>query len=62
VFVAMPFGLPLGDVDDTAMHEAIVSATLAEAERDHPAGSNVPLPFRWDRDDLRARQLRKEAI
>ena len=60
-FVAMPFGLTLGDVGDAATHEAIVRDTLAEAYRDHPAGTIVPLPYRWDRDDLRARQLRKEA-
>ena len=61
-FVAMPFGLALGDVGDGATHEAIVRAALAEAYRDHPAGSTVALPFRWDRDDLRARQLRKQAL
>jgi hypothetical protein len=61
-FVAMPFGLTLGDVGDAAMHEQIVRAVLHEAEREHPAGSIVPLPFRWERDDLRARQLRKEAL
>jgi hypothetical protein len=61
-FVAMPFGLTLGAPGDAATHESIVEATLREAERDHPAGTIVPLPFRWDRDDLRARQLRKEAL
>ncbi|HEV7677666.1 MAG TPA: hypothetical protein VGQ42_03775 [Candidatus Dormibacteraeota bacterium] len=61
-FVAMPFGLSLGDVGDTATHEAIVEAALHEAERDHPAGTIVPLPFAWTRDDLRARQLRKESL
>jgi len=61
-FVAMPFGLTLGDAGDAASHEAIVQATLEEAYRDHEAGSIVPLPFRWERDDLRARQLRKEAL
>jgi len=33
---------------------------LGEAEREHPAGSIVSTPFRWN-DDLRARQLRKQA-
>jgi hypothetical protein len=61
-FVAMPFGLALGDVGDQATHQAIVRATLEEAYRDHAAGSIVPLPFRWERDDLRARQLRKQAL
>lgn len=61
-FVATPFGLSLGDVGDAATHQAIVRATLEEAYREHPAGSIVPLPFRWERDDLRARQLRKQAL
>jgi hypothetical protein len=61
-FVAMPFGLTLGAVGDEATHRAIVRAALEEAYWDHPAGTVVPLPFRWDRDDLRARQLRKQAI
>ena len=61
-FVAMPFGLTLGAVGDEATHRAIVRATLEQAYQDHPAGTVVPLPFRWDRDDLRARQLRKEAL
>lgn len=61
-FVAMPFGLTMGAAGDTAMHEAIATAVLREAEQDHPAGTIVPLPYRWDRDDLRARQLRKQAL
>ncbi len=61
-FIREPFGLTLGDVGDAATHAAILRATLAEAARDHPAGTIVPLPFAWTRDDLRARQLRKEAL
>ena len=61
-FVAMPFGLTMGDVGDQATHRAIARAVLEEAYRDHAAGSIVPLPFRWEGDDLRERQLRKEAL
>jgi hypothetical protein len=61
-FVAMPFGLTLGAPGDTATHDAIVTAVLREAEGDHPAGTIVPLPFRWEADDLRALQLRKQAL
>jgi hypothetical protein len=58
--VAHPFGLTLGALGDAEMHERVLRAVLAEAERDHPAGTIVPMGFSWP-DDLRARQLRKEA-
>ena len=61
-FVAMPFGLTMGDVGDRDTNSGIARAALEEAYRDHPAGSIVPLPYRWERDDLRSRQLRKEAL
>jgi D-proline reductase (dithiol) PrdB len=61
-FVQMPFGLPLGDVGDSEMHERIVRAVLEEAAHEHPDGSIVPLDIVWQRDDLRARQLRKQAL
>jgi hypothetical protein len=38
----------------------VARTVLAEAERDHPAGTIVATGFRWP-DDLRARQLRKQA-
>ena len=59
-FVAHPFGLTLGAVGDDATHDAVLRAVLTEAAEPHPAGTIVPLPFRWP-DDLRRRQLRKEA-
>jgi hypothetical protein len=61
-FVAMPFGLTLGDVGDAATHRDIVVDTLRAAYAPHAAGDIVPLPYRWTRDDLRARQLRKQAL
>jgi hypothetical protein len=61
-FVAQPFGLTLGDVGDTATHLAILRACLAEASRDHPAGVIVDIGFRWTKDDLRERQLAKQAL
>lgn len=59
-FVAHPFGLTLGAPGDGATHEAVLHHVLAQAARPHPAGSIVTMPFRWP-DELRARQLRKEA-
>jgi hypothetical protein len=60
VFVAHPFGLTLGAPGDDATHQVVVRTVLAEAEREHPAGTIVATGFRWP-DDLRARQLRKQA-
>ena len=57
---AHPFGLTLGASGDAATHELIARTVLGEAEREHPVGSIVSTPFRWN-DDLRARQLRKQA-
>ncbi len=59
-FVAHPFGLTLRAVGDEGTHEAVLRTVLSEAERDHQPGTIVSTPFRWP-DDLRARQLRKEA-
>ena len=60
-FVAHPFGLTLGPVGDEATHRAVLDAVLRTATEDHAAGSVIDLGFRWTRDDLRERQLRKEA-
>lgn len=59
-FVAHPFGLTLGPVGDRETHLRVLRAVLSEAERDHEAGTIVPLPFAWP-GDLRARQLAKQA-
>lgn len=59
--VEHPFGLTLGAVGDEVTHLAVLRACLAEAERPHPAGTIVDLGFRWEHDDLRERQLRKQA-
>lgn len=59
--VEHPFGLTLGDVGDKATQRAVLTACLREAGKLHPAGTIVELGFRWEKDDLRERQLRKEA-
>ncbi len=59
--VEHPFGLTLGDVGDKATQRAVLEACLAQAGQPHPAGTIVELGFRWKTDDLRERQLRKEA-
>jgi len=59
-FVAHPFGLTLGPVGDKALQRRVVDRCLREAAGIHPAGTIVDLGFSWS-DDLRERQLRKEA-
>lgn len=59
--VEHPFGLTLGDLDDDATHRAVIMSCLTEASRPHDTGTIVDLGFRWAKDDLRERQLRKEA-
>lgn len=59
--VEHPFGLTLGAVGDEATHRAVLRAAFVEATQPHPAGTIVDLGFPWQRDDLRERQLRKEA-
>ena len=59
--VEHPFGLTLGAVGDHATHRAVLRACLAEAAQPHPAGTIVELGFHWQLDDLRERQLRKQA-
>ncbi len=60
-FVAHPFGLTLGAVDDKDTQRAVLTAVLETAYSDAPAGSIVDLGFAWEIDDLRERQLRKDA-
>ncbi len=59
--VEHPFGLTLGGVGDDATHREVLRACLAEATQPHPAGTIVDLGFRWERDDLRERQLLKRS-
>jgi hypothetical protein len=60
LFLQHPFGLTLGDVGDDKTHEAVLRDCLRFATESLPAGSIVDLPYQW-KDDLRERQLRKEA-
>ncbi|MFN8629256.1 MAG: hypothetical protein U0838_02755 [Chloroflexota bacterium] len=60
-FVEHPFGLTLGAVGDDATHRRVLDAVLGAATGDYPTGTVVDLGIRWTLDDLRERQLRKEA-
>jgi D-proline reductase (dithiol) PrdB len=60
LYIQHPFGLTLGAVGDAETHEAVLRDSLRHAEEVHPPGAILDLPYRW-KDDLRERQLRKEA-
>ncbi len=60
LYIQHPFGLTLGDIGDAAVHEAVLKDCLRYAAEGLPAGPIVDLPYVW-KDDLRERQLRKEA-
>jgi hypothetical protein len=59
--VEHPFGLTLGDIGDKATQRAVLEARLREATRPHPASTIIETSIRWERDDLRERQLHKQA-
>lgn len=61
-FVAHPFGLTLGNIDDRDTQRAVLLAVLEAAYSDAAAGSIVDLGFVWELDDLRERQLRNDAL
>ena len=61
-FVAHPFGLTLGNIDDKDAQRAVLLAVFEAAYSDAPAGSIVDLGFAWELDDLRERQLQNEAL
>lgn len=60
LYLQHPFGLTLGAVGDAETHGAVLRDCLRHAEEAHLPGTIVDLPYRW-KDDLRERQLRKEA-
>ncbi|HZL98078.1 MAG TPA: hypothetical protein VFB91_05165 [Terriglobales bacterium] len=60
LFIEHPFGLTLGGIGEKEIHRAVLRDCLRYAAETLPAGAIVDLPYRWP-DDLRERQLRKEA-
>lgn len=60
LFIEHPFGLTLGGIGEKETHRAVLRDCLRYAAETLPAGAIVDLPYRWP-DDLRERQLRKEA-
>lgn len=62
LFVAHPFGLTFGDVHDDALQKEVLLRSLERGiQIDQTGGGLIDLGYRWDKDDLRERQLRKLA-
>lgn len=61
LYLQHPFGLTLGDVGAVETHAAILDDCLRYAAEVQPPGTITDLPYVWTKDDLRERQLRKEA-
>ncbi len=59
LFVAHPFGLTFGGVDDGTTQRAVVEAMLDAAATMSESGIRDS-GFVWNQDDLRRRQLRKQ--
>lgn len=62
VFVEHPFGHTLGDVGDKTTQRLILIDTLNAVDQFQAAGTIRALPYKWTKNDLRERQLRKESI
>jgi hypothetical protein len=58
LFVPHPFGLTFGDIGDGTTQAAVVDLMLETAVSMDTQGIKVS-PFRWDKDEMRYRQLRK---
>lgn len=61
LYVKHPFGYTFGDLNDHARQRAILLDCLRAAEEITQPGAIVELKYEWTKDDLRERQLRKEA-
>jgi len=62
LFIEHPFGLTLGAPGDRETQGKVLKDCLSYAEKDLEPGAIVDLPYGWTADDLRERQLRKEAL
>jgi D-proline reductase (dithiol) PrdB len=61
VYVQHPFGYTFGDIHDRARQRRVLLDCMRAAEDITVPGSIVELPYKWDKDDLRDRQLVKQA-
>lgn len=61
LYVQHPFGHTFGDLQDRETQRRILIDCLKAAEEVTEAGAIIELPYRWTKDDLREKQLLKQA-
>jgi len=61
LYVQHPFGHPFGDLHDRQLQRKILLDCLKAAEEITEPGTILELPYRWTKNDLREKQLLKEA-
>ena len=61
LYLEHPFGHTFGDVGEQALQRQILVDMLRSAVEIAQPGTIHTLPYRWVKDDLRERQLQKQA-
>jgi len=61
LYVRHPFGYTFGDLNDREMHRRILLDCLKSAREITELGAILELPYRWTKNDLRLKQLLKQA-
>jgi D-proline reductase (dithiol) PrdB len=61
LYLQHPFGYTFGDLHERELQRRILLDCLRAAEEVTASGVIVDLPYYWTKDDLRAKQLLKQA-
>ncbi len=61
LYLQHPFGYTFGDLDDRELQRRILLDCLQAAAEMAESGAIVELPYRWTKNDLRRKQLLKQA-
>jgi len=61
LFIEHPFGHTFGDLDDRELQRRILLDCLKAAQEITEPGTILALPYKWTKNDLRQKQLLKQA-
>lgn len=61
LYVRHPFGYTFGDLNERELQRRILLDCLKAAKHITAAGTILELPYQWTKDDLRQKQLLKQA-